>query len=655
MSARGIYGLSGSGMDIDSLVKVGMLSKQNEYDKMYKSLTKDQWKKEAYANTYSTLSTYRSSTLYDYRMSATFQPRNADSSDTTVATAVANANAAAMTHTIQVTSMATNAYLQSTSEIKNNNENASASIYLKDLINGTKAGKVKTTDSDGNVTEVDGFVSDPDKTVTGISETDYKAQLEAYAKADDQDAYQDLQNRVAISFTISSGDLYKEENDPVTGQTKKVYNGDNVNKATITITYKELFENNVTMNDLVSKINNATDARHKDSEEFNNGRLGINASYDATNKSFSLYQSQGGKENKLYISVPGIDNTSGAIKDSNADAVGSYKFVDSKADDAAAALLTRLNLAAVKTDASGNKTLDTTAINFTSALASSDNADYSLAGTDGEAIIDGKKYTTTSGKVSASNVTYTLKKLGTSTVSVSQDTDKIIENVKKFVEDYNKIIDDLNTKYSEKQYSDYQPLTESQEKAMTQDQITKWNEKAKSGLLYRDNTIGKIISNMRQALYTPVASASGTYNSMMSIGITSSNDKGHIKLDEEKLKKALAAEPNSVAEIMNSSGDVDAGLGDGSTKTEYSRQGITGRLNDVLTRGLKEMKTYAGTTSQAEDASSLGDLIMKLKEKMSTFKTQMTAFENALYSKYDAMETAIQKLSTTMGYITGGQ
>ena len=35
MGANGIYGLSGSGLDIESLVKMGMMKKQNQYDKMY--------------------------------------------------------------------------------------------------------------------------------------------------------------------------------------------------------------------------------------------------------------------------------------------------------------------------------------------------------------------------------------------------------------------------------------------------------------------------------------------------------------------------------------------------------------------------------------------------------------------------------------------
>ena len=34
--ARGIYGLSGSGIDVESLVKVGMMSEQKKYDRIYK-------------------------------------------------------------------------------------------------------------------------------------------------------------------------------------------------------------------------------------------------------------------------------------------------------------------------------------------------------------------------------------------------------------------------------------------------------------------------------------------------------------------------------------------------------------------------------------------------------------------------------------------
>ena len=218
------------------------------------------------------------------------------------------------------------------------------------------------------------------------------------------------------------------------------------------------------------------------------------------------------------------------------------------------------------------------------------------------------------------------------------------------------MIDSLNEKYYEKQYSDYNVLTKSQENQMTTEQIEKWNEKAKSGLLYHDQTLGKIISSMREALYTPVESVDGKYNTMMSIGITSSTDQGHIKLDEDKLKAAITADPNCVRQIFANSGDVTTKNADGTTTTttEYEQEGVMNRISDALYTNLKTMKSYAGDSTESADGSTLGTLIEQLKTKMSDFKTQMDAFEDALYDKYDAMETAIQQLSVQMGYITGG-
>ena len=238
----------------------------------------------------------------------------------------------------------------------------------------------------------------------------------------------------------------------------------------------------------------------------------------------------------------------------------------------------------------------------------------------------------------------------TATLTVTQDTDKIIENVKKFVEDYNKMLDALNDKYYEEKYKDYDVLTQNQEKAMTKEQIDKWNEKAKSGLLNHNQTIGKMISQMREAIYTPVESVDSKYNTMMSIGVSSSTDRGHLQLNEEKLKKALAEDPDCVYQLLTSSGEkVDK---NGKSYTDYNSEGVAQRIGDKVMDVLKEMKDYAGTSTE-DDSSTLGTLIRDMKTKMSNFKVMMSAYESMLYKKYDAMETAIQRLTYQSGYITG--
>ena len=111
MGVNGIYGLSGSGLDIESMVKVGMMSKQSEYNKMQQKLTTQTWTKEAFNTVYSDLSTYNYSTLSQYKMQSTMNAMNASSTNESTVKATANGAAAAMTHTVNVTSMASNAYL----------------------------------------------------------------------------------------------------------------------------------------------------------------------------------------------------------------------------------------------------------------------------------------------------------------------------------------------------------------------------------------------------------------------------------------------------------------------------------------------------------------------------------------------------------------
>ncbi len=558
MSTTGIYGLSGSGIDVDSMVKVGMLTKQNQYDKMYKEEVKNEWMKEAYSDLYSSVNEFNQSTLSTYKMSSTTSPMTATSSSEGVATATANADAANMSHTVTVSSVASNAYMQSTKAITRKNSSASStSIYLKDLLSSTEQEPSNYS-----------TMSDSQKLET------------------------------ALSFTISDGA------------------SDNSNATTkeISFTYKDLFESNQTLNDLATKIKNSG--------------VNIQASYDSVNDSFSLYQKTGGKANQINITV-GSGSTD--------------------SEKRARTLLSSLNLGIVTTADDGTQTLGS-AIDYETTTSSS------AEGKDGKATIDGKTYTTTGSKITVANVAYTLAGKGTTTVSVAQDTDKVVENVKQFVTDYNKMIDALNTKYYETQYSDYGVLTKSQESSMTQDQITKWNEKAKSGLLYHDSQLGKIISSMREALYTPVEGTDSNYNTMMSLGITSSTDQGHIKLDETKLKKALAADPNCVRSVFSASGDVTTTNADGTTTTttDYDQEGVMNRISDALYKNLKTLKSYAGDSTETSDGSTLGTLIENLKTKMSDFKTQMDAFQSALYDKYDAMESAIQQLSVQLGYITGG-
>lgn len=591
MGANGIYGLSGSGLDIESLVKMGMMNKQNQYDKMYQTQLKQTWVKEAYNTVYTDVKAFKES-MSTFKMQSNMSAMQATSSNNDVVSVTANGAAAAMNHKITVEQVASNAYLMTANGQKIDRANTSAaaanSAYLKDVL----------FSGDATKTTVDG-------------QTSYLVKNDTTGKPDTFKG-----SDVAISIEVQDSDEKDSNGNPVTHK--------------VEFTYDQIFGDNKTLNDLATA--------------FSNSGANIQGGYDTVNDSFSLYNKTSGSANKI-----GLKATNETSKE----------------------LLNKLHLASYD----GQKNTLGSAITF-----ETDKMNVAATGTNAKATIDGKTYESDTNKLNVANVIYNFNGVsaknadGTSqasTISVSQDTDKIVDNVKKFVETYNTLIDSLNTKYREEKNTDYKPLTKKQEGEMTESQIDKWNEKAKSGLLYHDNNIYSIISDMRESLYTKVDAVDTvltdskgnkySYNSMSSIGITSSTNQGHITLDEEKLKKALTEDPDCVYQLFAS--DQDSTYVAGSTnknqadtytsKSDYLNTGIANRLYNAMTTNISNLESYAGTSKETDDESYLGKLITNMNTKMTSFQTLMKSYESKLYEKYDAMEVALSKLGTQLSYITG--
>lgn len=590
MGVNGIYGLSGSGLDIESLVKMGMMNKQHQYDKMYQKETQQQWLKEAYVGVYDSMKTFKNN-MSDFKMQSNMSAMKATSTNNDLVTVTANGAAAAMNHKVSVDSVASNAYLMTgNGETITRAAGAvnSTSTKLSDVIYGSRLTN-KGTDADGNTYTVDGTV--------------HKG------------------SEVAISLTLQ---------DSV---------GDGTNPAKsykVELTYDDIFADGKTLSDFASAISNAKATKADGTIDDKGDTVGIQAGYDIANDSFSLYNKTSGEKNIINLTA---DN------------------------DDTAALLNNLHLAAYN---AGSNTLGAPQT-FTAGVVASEPA---AKGTDAEATIDGKTYKLDTNKLTVAGVTYTFNGVSerdasnnakATTISVSQDTDKIVDNVKKFVDIYNTLLDDLNSKLSEERYSDYKPLTKEQEGEMTEDQVKKWNEKAKSGLLYHNSQVRALVSDMRESLYTPVDAVDSKYNSLSAIGITTTNTQGHITLDEDKLKKALTEDPDCVYQLFAS--DQDSSYVAGTTtsnklsahekKSDFRNTGVANRLYNAMNTNMDVFENYAGTSTETDDQSYLGKLITNMQTQMNSFKTLMDSYEKKLYKRYDAMEVALSQLGMQLSYITG--
>ena len=682
MSANGIYGLSGSGMDVESLVKLAMKAKQAQYDKMYKNETKQEWTKSAYSDYYSSMTTFKYTTLYNYKMQSTMSAMKAASNDVKIASVTANGDAAAMTHKITVKSMTTNAYLQTTSAgISRDNTAASAknSMYLKDIMqSGLPGGGIASYDSTKDIVTFTDGTTMVDASKTAAISFRLKDASTSTTTTNYTTMTTDTNGKMVSGFIPGTDGVTDTYTDPTTGT---VYNRTTTNKADgsietqltnggTTLMYTTKTTNDKT-GDVISHFRPVatgtttstsgdtttatttggnsdgsiattiatTKPEEGDVVSYSYADLAgktlndlavdmagasgnITASYDSVNDSFSIYNKNGGASNLISIAA----------------FTGSYTNSDGKTVQAAASttltnsLFNHLSLGIY----------DGTVLN--AAQTMSDTNPLSAVGKSGSVTIDGKDYTNlTSNKITAGGVNYTLQAIGSTTVTVNQDTDAIIKNVKQFVSDYNKMIDSLNDKIYETQYSKYQPLTDTEKKSMSDDEVTSWEKKAKSGLLYHSTVLRNIVSDMRSAISTPVDAVDSDYNTLGSIGIASSTSKGHIELDETKLKKALQSDPDSVYQLFASSPKSDK---------DTANMGVANRLDLVMKDALSSISTEAGMTATTSDQSRLGKLITSLKDKMDDYQDMMDDYQTRLYKQYDAMETAIANLNSQASYVT---
>ncbi len=640
---NGLHGLL-SGLDIDGMVKKAMLPQQKRYDQLKQQEDKADWTKDAYHDWYLKLTDYQQNTLYKYALTSSMEPKNAVSSDNSVVTATAGGAANCLSHQVTVNDMASNAFFQTVGKIKRpSGTDSKDNIKLSSLL-----GFSDVTLSSNTADTADG---DYLTFKVGQSSTSGGKEIRIDGKEMDQ---------VAVSFTIRDG---TNVTDPDTGASHENY-------VKVSFTYRDLAQ--ATLNDLANKINNGTN---------------VVGQYDSVNDSFSLYNSKGGKNNILDLTVDNVAQDSYlqklGLQDSNKNTRNLISALNFGRYDAAQNSLVGTDDKSIVTTSTvynGNWFSNTpTNIGTTSwtdgatPTPSKDNA--FISGTNGSVTIDGKTFTDITGnQLTVNGVTYTINSespkdatgaVRSTMVSVSMDQDTIVKNVKQFVDDYNKLLSDLKSAVYTRPDSNFQPLTDEQKKAMTADQITKWTDKAKQGLLYNSTPLVNLIDRMRTAVNEPVGGVSGQYTSLSSIGISVSADWnkdkfGLLTVDESKLRKALASNTGIVYQLFNNPND-KAG--------EQNTYGIVKRLNHAMSDAIGTgsgstatgIKGMAGVTGSGtiSDQSYWGDKIENIQSQMKSLRTRMSQMQRKLFQQFDQMEVAMSKISSQYGfvnsYLGGGQ
>ncbi len=271
--------------------------------------------------------------------------------------------------------------------------------------------------------------------------------------------------------------------------------------------------------------------------------------------------------------------------------------------------------------------------------------------------INGVDIIQSSNNFSLDGVNYSLKATSIDPINVGIETDttSIIDNIKNFVKEYNDIVDFINGKLTEKRDYDYAPLTDDEKEALTEDEVKKWEDKAKAGMLKGSSELSSMLTELRNAIIEPIE---GVGITMAQIGISSTSytDKGKLTIDETKLKSALENNYEEVVNLFTKKSDIT--YNDSANRNQRDNEnGISNRFDDIL-------KDYIRTTRDSNGYK--GKLIVKAgiendsSQFSNDFQKKLTGYDDRIsdlldylsnreeyyYTMFSKMESALSQMES---------
>ncbi len=238
-------------------------------------------------------------------------------------------------------------------------------------------------------------------------------------------------------------------------------------------------------------------------------------------------------------------------------------------------------------------------------------------------------------------------------VTITKDSTTVKEALKKFVESYNQLIDDVYGYIGKSPATDddgnkYEPLTSAEKEEMSEDEITKWEEKAKQGVLYNDSTVSTVMSQMRSALYTSVTLDDGSKFGIYNLGIKTSSEwsqHGKLEIDEDAFDKAFEKNEDAIIKLFT---DSDSGMMKKLNSVIDNAVKSSGAAN---TRGTLVRKAGKADSSVTTDSTIYKEMV-KMQDRLKELQDRYDSKEEYWWKVFTNMETAMTDLNSQTSYIS---
>ena len=233
------------------------------------------------------------------------------------------------------------------------------------------------------------------------------------------------------------------------------------------------------------------------------------------------------------------------------------------------------------------------------------------------------------------------------TVTTDSDNQAIYDKIKGFLKQYNELVTEMNRKLNAESAKGYEPLSDEEKEAMTDDQIEKWETKIKDAIFRRDGTLSGVLSAMTTSMSKAYKIGDKTY-SLSSFGIstksyfeTDDNDnyEYHIAGDKDdeyssgkadKLMAAITDDPEGVVDFMKQ---------------------ITEDLYKTLDGKMKKTALSSGYT--AYNDVQFSNQLKSYEKEVKKWEEKVTAYEDKWYGIFANMEKSMSKLQSQQSQLAG--
>ncbi|MCR5508958.1 MAG: flagellar filament capping protein FliD [Lachnospiraceae bacterium] len=273
-----------------------------------------------------------------------------------------------------------------------------------------------------------------------------------------------------------------------------------------------------------------------------------------------------------------------------------------------------------------------------------------LDGQNAKIKLNGAVFESTSNTFSINGLTITAKeKTNGTAISINTDTDydAVYDKVKAFIKDYSELINEMDKLYNAPANKGYDPLTDDEKEAMSDSEITKWEDKVNESLLRRDGSLSSVSNVLKNAMLQSF-DIGGTSYSLSSFGIGTlsyftapDNERNAYHIDgdpddsdtagnPDKLKAAIAADPETVSLFF---------------------QKLATNMSDQLGK-LSETSSTRSHGNFYDDKQMKLDL-QKYEAQVTKWDDYVKSIEDKYYKQFAKMESAMTKLNSQQNYIAG--